>query len=61
MPVNSGSILDEHKKCHHEHSEHTEDHFHMTHPDTEWESCLEHAQKIGLGVREYQLITLKEK
>ncbi|MBQ9539249.1 MAG: DUF362 domain-containing protein [Treponema sp.] len=31
------------------------DHFHMTHPDTEWESCLAHAEEIGLGTREYEL------
>lgn len=61
MPANSGSILDEKKKCSHEEHDHAGDHFHMTHPDTEWESCLEHAQKIGLGVRAYELITLKEK
>jgi len=61
MPANSGSILEEKKKCSHESHDHAEDHFHMTHPDTEWESCLEHAQKIGLGVRAYELITLKEK
>lgn len=31
------------------------DHFHMTHPDTEWKSCLEHCEKIGLGTQEYEL------
>lgn len=35
-----------------------EDHFHMTHPDTEWESCLEHAVKIGLGTDAYELIRI---
>ena len=34
------------------------DHFHMTHPDTEWKSCIEHAVKIGLGTSEYELITI---
>lgn len=34
------------------------DHFHMTHPDTEWRSCIEHAVKIGLGTNEYDLITI---
>lgn len=60
MPVTSGSILDDNcKNCHdhnHEHEHH--DHFQMTHPDTEWESCLAHAQKIGLGSREYELKTI---
>ena len=60
MPVTSGSILDDNcKNCHdhnHEHEHH--DLFQMTHPDTEWESCLAHAQKIGLGSREYELKTI---
>ena len=34
------------------------DHFHMTHPDTEWKSCIAHAVKIGLGTSEYELITI---
>ncbi len=54
MPVIEGSCLDDNlKKFGHE--DHNHEHFHMNHPDTEWESCLDHAQKIGLGTREYQL------
>ena len=34
------------------------DHFFMTHPDTEWKSCIEHAVKIGLGNDEYELVTI---
>lgn len=34
------------------------DHFHMTHPDTEWKSCIAHAVKIGLGTDQYELITI---
>ena len=34
------------------------DHFHMTHPDTEWESCISHAVKIGLGTDQYELINI---
>jgi len=34
------------------------DHFHMTTPDSEWESCLEHAEKIGMGTRSYELIKM---
>ena len=34
------------------------DHFNMTHPDTNWRSVIEHAEKIGLGNREYELIKL---
>ena len=64
MPATPGSILDDNLKsdcdCHnHEHShEHHHDNFKMTHPDTEWESCLSHAEKIGLGTRAYEMITI---
>lgn len=39
-------------ECHH-------DHFLDVHPDINWEATLRHAEKIGLGVREYELITVK--
>ncbi len=32
------------------------DHFRNTTPESEWESCLAHAEKIGLGIRQYELI-----
>ena len=32
------------------------DHFTNSTPESEWKSCLEHAAKIGLGNREYDLI-----
>jgi len=35
------------------------DHFRNTKPDTDWESQLIHGEKIGLGSREYELITMK--
>jgi len=51
-----GSLLDEnmHREgfCDHH------DHFKNTTPESEWESCLEHAQAIGLGSRSYTLVTL---
>ena len=34
------------------------DHFKNSTPESEWRSCLEHAEKIGLGSREYELIRL---
>ena len=34
------------------------DHFLNSNPETEWRSCLEHAEKIGIGTREYELIRL---
>lgn len=32
------------------------DHFKNSTPESEWQSCLEHAEKIGLGTRDYELI-----
>ena len=51
-----GSLLDERMRAegfvdHH-------DPFINTTPEAEWESCLEHAEKIGLGTRKYELITV---
>lgn len=34
------------------------DHFTNSTPASEWRSCLEHAEKIGLGTREYELVTV---
>ncbi len=34
------------------------DHFVNSTPESEWRSCLEHAEKIGLGSRTYELITV---
>ena len=34
------------------------DHFDMTHPDTEWKSCISHAIEIGLGTDKYELVTI---
>lgn len=34
------------------------DHFRNSTPESEWRSCLEHAEKIGLGTREYELIRM---
>jgi hypothetical protein len=35
-----------------------EDKFIMMHPDTNWKSGLDHAAKIGLGTKEYELIKI---
>lgn len=37
---------------------HDHDYFHRIHPDTDWMSCLEHAEKLGLGTREYELVKI---
>ena len=34
------------------------DHFKNSTPASEWRSCLEHAEKIGLGSRKYTLIRI---
>ena len=37
---------------------HDHDYFHRIHPDTDWMSCLDHAEKLGLGTREYELVKI---
>ena len=32
------------------------DHFQTAHPETNWMSCLDHAEKIGIGTKQYELI-----
>ena len=39
---------------------HDHDHFHRIHPETDWMSCLEHAEKIGIGTRAYELSRSEE-
>jgi len=63
MPVNPGSVLADNfakdvfnEGEHHDHTKH--DHFQMTHPDTEWRSCIEHAKKFGIGNDEYELVRI---
>ncbi len=34
------------------------DKFHLIHPDTNWQAGLEHAEKIGIGTQQYELITV---
>ncbi|MCQ2609352.1 MAG: DUF362 domain-containing protein [Lachnospiraceae bacterium] len=35
------------------------DHFCNANPGTEWRSCLEHAEKIGIGTQKYELIKME--
>ena len=51
QPVIEGSVLAEQPHVHH-------DHFTDTSPATNWKVCLEHAEKIGLGSQEYELIEI---
>ncbi|GHT16704.1 4Fe-4S ferredoxin [Bacteroidia bacterium] len=34
------------------------DKFHYVHPNTDWSVGLQHAEKIGLGTRDYKLVTI---
>lgn len=53
MPVNNNSAATDPG---HDAGDH--DHFHRVHPETSWMSCLEHAEKLGLGTRDYELIKI---
>ena len=35
------------------------DHFINSTPESEWRTCLDHAEKIGVGTRTYKLIVVK--
>ncbi len=52
QPVIAGSQLSKKKLNHH-------DHFTDMHPTTNWKSSIDHAVKIGLGNKDYELITIK--
>lgn len=49
-----GSLLDNNIKSKEFEDHH--DHFRNTTPQSEWISCLEHAEKIGVGTRRYEII-----
>jgi len=51
MPANPLSLLGQQKWC-------CEDHFTNTHSNTDWRSQTAHAEKLGLGSQEYELIVL---
>ena len=58
QPIIHKSILEEHSHPHEQNSEQGQDYFKMTHPNTNWQSGVEHGEKIGLGTRNYQLIEI---
>lgn len=51
QPVIANTLLAEH-----DHTGH--DHFGTVSPETNWKSGVEHAEKLGIGTREYELITV---
>jgi len=55
-PALHGTILNLEEGC----ADHLEgqDKFHLAHPNTNWQSGLDHAEKIGIGTRSYELITV---
>ncbi len=55
QPIMSGSQLD---KAAHEAKHDSHDHFVRMHPETNWQSCVDHAQKLGLGSTEYELVKI---
>ena len=50
-PAVKNSLLGEKENLHN-------DHFTNLFPDTEWQSCLSHAEAIGLGERNYELVEI---
>lgn len=52
QPIIHGCALE--GNCEHDHG----DHFQHMHPTTNWKGCLEHAQKIGVGSMDYELIEI---
>ena len=53
-PIVPGSAADVEEK----HEGHN-DVFKLVHPDTDWEAGLIHAERIGIGTREYELVNVK--
>ena len=55
-----GDIMrDSRKKANRKEAIEKNDVFKMVHPNTKWEAGLAHGEKMGMGTREYELITLK--
>ncbi|MCL1941793.1 MAG: DUF362 domain-containing protein [Synergistaceae bacterium] len=50
-PVNRGSLLEEKGSV-------NNDHFTSVHPETNWKVCLDHAEKLGIGTKNYELIEI---
>ncbi|MGL5514808.1 MAG: DUF362 domain-containing protein, partial [Sporomusa sp.] len=53
-PVTAGSYLAEQLKKQNA----SADHFQSTHPETNWLVCVDHAEKIGLGTKSYEIIEI---
>ncbi len=55
-PMPNSQLTDEMES---EHFHDTHDHFSNANPNAEYKTCLAHAEKIGLGKRDYELIFVK--
>lgn len=55
-PMPNSQLSDE---IHSEHFHDHHDHFINSAPETDWKVCLEHAEKIGIGTRKYDLIFVR--
>lgn len=55
-PIIKGSYLEDQIEHNHVQDPEDKDRFTVTHPDTNWEVCVEHAAKIGMGNKEYEII-----
>lgn len=51
QPAVAGSLLEKHGHRHH-------DHFTDVSPDTNWRSAIDHAVSLGIGRKEYELVTI---
>jgi uncharacterized Fe-S center protein len=56
-PAISNSILREREHSYRD-TAGNEDHFTNIHPTTDWRHQISHAEKIGLGSRKYELVTM---
>lgn len=62
QPAYANSVLGEHLEhdhCHHSFINTDADRFTATSPATDWKITLEHAEKLGVGTREYELVNVK--
>ena len=55
QPAIANTLLSEHQEEHPD----DHDHFHVISPETNWMSAIDHAVKLGLGTKEYELIKVK--
>jgi uncharacterized Fe-S center protein len=55
-PAIAGSIISDRPK---NSNTANNDHFTVIHPTTDWREQLSHAEKIGLGTKKYELVTVK--